>query len=210
MSSLSRPLVRWVRDSAVPPMKCRRSPNRSLIAARRCEIRWSRSTCSGETPNRLATASCSSMSMPVFPPDFGAAERAHQALCCREFYESFVVAACVERRDSSRDVCLGIPEARSFREVQDGLFGSGYQCRTEGCLRSLGIQCVGVTPNEAHRRGPIRQCDRPVLVGYGDDRGCEGAGNGSPHSCGTDSHQYCVVRSVYRGGDARGYCFEIR
>ncbi len=52
MSSLSRPLIRWVRDNAVSPMKCRRSPNRSLITARRWEIKWSRSTCSGETPNR--------------------------------------------------------------------------------------------------------------------------------------------------------------
>src|SRR5690606_34299061 len=144
-------------------------------------------------------ASCSSMSMPVSPPDFGAAKRAREALFRRELCESFVIAACVERRDSSRDICLGISESRSFREVKDGLFGSGYQCGTEGCFYSLGIQCVGVTSDEAHCRSSIRQRDRSVLVGDCDDCGREGAGNGAPYSCGADSHQYCVVCSVYRG-----------
>src|ERR1700704_6411666 len=110
-------------------MKWIRSPKSRLRKASRWEMRWSRSTCSAETPNCVATESRSSGSMVGPGPVLGATQGRQPALFGGELLQPFLVAAGIEGRDSGRDVGFVVAKGRSVRQVEDGLFGGGPQPR---------------------------------------------------------------------------------
>src|SRR5882757_794180 len=104
-------------------MKWIRSPKSRLRKASSWEMRWSRSTCSAETPNCVATDSRSSGSMVDPGPVLGATQGRQPALFDGEALEAFLVAARVERRDGGRNVGFVVAEGWAVGQVEDGLFG---------------------------------------------------------------------------------------
>ncbi len=126
---LAQSSVRDVSARAVPPMKWIRSPKSRLRKARVWEMRWSRSTCSAETPNCVATESRSSGSMVDLGPVFGEGQGGQPVLFGGEALQALLVTARVESRDGGRDVGFVVAEGRAVGQVEDCLLGRGHQHR---------------------------------------------------------------------------------
>ena len=174
-----------------------------------CEMRWSRSTCSAETPNCVATASRSSRSMVNPGPVLGPAQRSQSSLLGRETLEALLIAARVKRGDGVRDVGLVVAESWAVGQVEDRLLRRGHQHRPEFGAGAFGIEAVGVALDEPHDGGSIGQRDGMVSAWHGHDCDCDGARHDSVKACCTESHDDDVLLAVDRSSDPSGNSFQF-
>lgn len=162
MSSLRRPATRWVRASAVPPTKCSRSAKRAETAASRCEIIWSRSTCSGATPKQPRPRRARRDS-PLLPhPALGPAQRGPEPLRPGEFRQPLAIAAPVQRGNRRAHVRLRATESRPSGQVEHRLLGGRHQ--RAGSHRAAGPHSPPSAPHGRRRRQPRRHPPQQLLA----------------------------------------------